>query len=84
MSEKNSRFVKVFGSIVAGLVIAMFLGSISFALATSSRVAKIETIQEKTVKDVDTMRTEWREDQKEINQQLKEINEKLNNKEDRN
>ena len=90
MSDVNNKFLKVFGSIITGIVIIGIAAMITFAQETNARVTTVETTQriknettqralDATNLEVDTMKKEWREDMKEIRDDIKDINAKLKN-----
>lgn len=73
MSEKESKFINVLTTILSSFVLAIAIGMFVFyritIVSTATQDVRIQATEEK----VETMRKEWRDDIKEINQKLTNI-----------
>lgn len=76
MSEKESTFIKVLTTVLAGFLLAILLGAFSFYSTTQRRMDVQDERQNTTIQKVETMRVEWREDMKEIKADIGKIAEK--------
>jgi len=78
MSEKESKFITVLTSVLGSFLLALAIGAFVFyrtsIVSAAVQDEKINSISTK----VETMRVEWREDQKEINTNIDKIATRLN------
>lgn len=78
MSEKESKFINYLTGILGSFILALAIGAFVFyrvtIVSTAVQDEKISNISSK----VETMRIEWREDQKEINANIDKIAVRLN------
>jgi len=78
MSEKESTFIKVLSTVLAGFLLALLLGGFAFYTTTLRKIDVQDERIMNTSQKVETMRLEWRQDQEKINMNIDKIATRLN------